>query len=135
MSILVTLWGCRLTYNFVAKGGYSGGEDYRWKEIRKWYPGWRYEVFNLIFVCTFQQLEILAFTLPAVLSLQSNTPLTILDGIAAGLYFVLWVGETIADQQMFAFQTLKYERIRAGQPIGSDGFITTGLWGLSRHPN
>ena len=44
------------------KGGFSGGEDYRWKEVRSWFPGLKYEVFNLVFVCVFQQLEILAFT-------------------------------------------------------------------------
>ena len=41
----------RLTYNFYIKGGFTGGEDYRWAVIRKWYPGWRWEVFNLIFIC------------------------------------------------------------------------------------
>ena len=34
MSVMVTIWGSRLTYNFIIKGGYSGGEDYRWREIR-----------------------------------------------------------------------------------------------------
>ena len=40
MVTLSTLWGIRLTFNFWIKGGYSGGEDYRWKEVRKWFPGW-----------------------------------------------------------------------------------------------
>jgi len=40
-----------LTYNFYIKGGFSGGEDYRWAVIRRWYPGWRWEIFNLIFIC------------------------------------------------------------------------------------
>ena len=66
MSVLATVWGLRITYNFYIKGGFSGGEDYRWGEIRKWYPGVKYEVFNLVFVCLFQQCEILAFSTPAV---------------------------------------------------------------------
>ncbi len=41
----------RLTYNFFIKGGFSGGEDYRWAVIRRWYPGWRWEIFNLVFIC------------------------------------------------------------------------------------
>ena len=36
MSGLTTMWGLRITYNFYIKGGFSGGEDYRWAEIRKW---------------------------------------------------------------------------------------------------
>ena len=43
MALVVTIWGARLTYNFILKGGYSGGEDYRWAEVRSWFggPGWR----------------------------------------------------------------------------------------------
>ena len=35
MTGLATLWGVRLTYNFYIKGGFSGGEDYRWKEVNQ----------------------------------------------------------------------------------------------------
>ena len=45
MAGVVTVWGARLTFNFAIKGGYSGGEDYRWKETRVWFPGWRYVCF------------------------------------------------------------------------------------------
>ena len=58
MAAVVTAWGLRLSYNFAIKGGYSaGGEDYRWAEIRKWFnaPGWKWEVFNLVFICFAQQ--------------------------------------------------------------------------------
>ena len=42
MAVLSSLWGARLTYNFILKGGFSGGEDYRWGEIRKWFkPGYQ----------------------------------------------------------------------------------------------
>merc|ERR1719203_1554194 len=40
MATLCTLWGARLTWNFWAKGGYSGGEDYRWAIVWHWYPSW-----------------------------------------------------------------------------------------------
>ena len=31
MTVLATLWGIRLTFNYALKGGYwVGGEDYRW---------------------------------------------------------------------------------------------------------
>jgi hypothetical protein len=33
MAVCSTIWGVRLTYNFYIKGGFSGGEDYRWKEV------------------------------------------------------------------------------------------------------
>ena len=34
VAVLTTLWGIRLTWNFWRKGGYSGGEDYRWLEVQ-----------------------------------------------------------------------------------------------------
>ena len=73
MALLATAWGARLTYNFAIKGGYSGGEDYRWAEVRKWFPGWQFEVFNLFFICLYQQLLILGFTAPAVVAFQAST--------------------------------------------------------------
>ena len=43
MSIVATIWGVRLSYNFGRKGGYSiyfwkGEEDYRWKELKRIVP-------------------------------------------------------------------------------------------------
>ncbi len=45
MTLLVVLWGARLTFNFARKGGYrKGGEDYRWAHVlfradrRVWSP-------------------------------------------------------------------------------------------------
>eukprot|EP00933_Yihiella_yeosuensis_P076472 TRINITY_DN8625_c1_g1_i1.p1 TRINITY_DN8625_c1_g1~~TRINITY_DN8625_c1_g1_i1.p1 ORF type:complete len:363 (+),score=39.75 TRINITY_DN8625_c1_g1_i1:84-1091(+) len=139
MSVLASCWGIRLTYNFLIKGGFSGGEDYRWAVIRRWYPGWQWEIFNLIFICLFQQVAILAFTVPAVAAMQSDAPIGQLDFVAAAAYSLLVFGEAVADAQMFAFQTEKYRRKAAGEIVAGDpydrGFIDSGLWGCSRHPN
>jgi steroid 5-alpha reductase family enzyme len=94
----------RLTWNFWRKGGFSGGEDYRWAEVKKWYPGWQFELFNLVFISFFQQALLLAFVTPAAAALHSDRPLSILDYVAAALYTLLWLGETVADLQMFAYQ-------------------------------
>ena len=137
MVILISAWGMRLTYNFYIKGGFSGGEDYRWELIRKWFPGWQYEVFNFFFICFYQQLVILGFTAPIVTAFQSSAEWQTLDTIATVLFLTLLVGEATADRQQFVFQTEKYARKNARKPLGkySKGFIDTGLWGISRHPN
>ena len=140
MTALVTAWACRLSYNFYIKGGYNGGEDYRWKAVRSWFPGWRFELFNVVFICFFQLLLILAFTAPAATALQAGAgvPLGPLDGVAAGSFVLLLTGEAVADAQQFKFQTEKYRRLGAKEKLGpdyEDGFVSTGLWGLSRHPN
>ena len=139
MAILCTVWGVRLTVNFAIKGGFSGGEDYRWKEIRRW-PGFDkgWELFNALFICGFQQFVILAFVSPAAASIGSTAPLNCLDGAATVLYLLLVVGEAVADHQMMTFQTEKYRRLAASEPLGpiyGKGFVHTGLWALSRHPN
>ena len=139
MAILVTCWGTRLTYNFAIKGGFTGGEDYRWAVIRKWFPGWKWEVFNAGFICFFQQNLILSFSAPAVVeACTSSVPLGYCDFAAAGLFGLLLAGESVADKQMFDFQTEKYRRIKSGEKLGDayeKGFIDTGLWAYSRHPN
>lgn len=138
MALLVTLWAVRLTFNFWRKGGFSGGEDYRWKEVRGWFPGWRFEFFNLWFIAVFQQLLILGFTTPAVVAMKADVPLGWLDAAACALFLLFWAGETVADAQMFDFQTEKYRRLREKIPLGasySRGFVETGLWRYSRHPN
>ena len=57
----------------------------------------------------------------------------------AGLsVMVLLFGEHIADVQQFDFQTEKWRRKKAGLALTGPyekGFISTGLWGISRHPN
>lgn len=137
MTVLSSLWGWRLTYNFWIKGGFSGGEDYRWAIVRRWYPGWQFEIFNFVFICLFQQCAVLAFTVPAVAAMQSVAPLGALDAVATILYLLLLIGEAVADRQMLVYQTEKYRRKAAGEDLGpyARGFIETGLWAYSRHPN
>ena len=53
------------------------------------------------------------------------------------IFIVAVVIEFIADQQQYDFQTEKHRRIKAGEPLGAYeiGFVSTGLWGIVRHPN
>ena len=65
-------------------------------------------------------------------------PLNALDAVAAALYLALVLLEHVADLQMFAFQTEKYRRKGAGEDLGPHygrGFLTTGTYAYSRHPN
>ncbi|MEI6456660.1 MAG: DUF1295 domain-containing protein [bacterium] len=147
MSILVTLWGVRLTINFAMKGAYqwrfwTGEEDYRWVVLRQkpeFQPRWKWTLFNLFFISGYQNVLIFLFTLPAIVALQNNTaPLGIIDFVAAGLMFFFIVFETIADIQQWNFQSKKWAMIKAGGELTGDykkGFLDKGLWALSRHPN
>lgn len=128
MAILVTAWGVRLTFNFARRGGYApGGEDYRWQVLRGRMPAWQFQVLNLVFIAVIQNAILLAITLPAWTATQHPRAIGIADVVAALLFVLLLVGETVADQQRWAFH-------RDGR--AKDGrMLRTGLFAYSRHPN
>lgn len=135
VAILVTLWGVRLTFNFARKGGYSkGGEDYRWAVLRKLLPGWRYAVFNLLFIAVYQNALLLAIALPVWTVAEHPGGLGAADAVLAVVFLGLLAGETVADQQRWNFH-----RVRAGGGkdgvAKNDGVLRTGLNRYSRHPN
>jgi steroid 5-alpha reductase family enzyme len=147
MAILVTIWGARLTFNFARRGAYTwrfwaGEEDYRWEELRK-RPGFNnnfiWGLFNLFFISAYQNILIFSFTVPilATLSDQANPALNGVDYLLAALLLFAVAIEFVADQQQYFFQTEKYRRIKAGEALGDyeKGFVSTGLWGIVRHPN
>lgn len=130
MSALVALWGARLTFNYARKGGYApGGEDYRWAILRAKMPAWAWQLFNIGFVAAYQNLLLVLITLPAVRAERSDAPLGPLDAVAAALFLLLLVGETVADQQQWRF----HQRKAAG--TAEKPYNDTGLWAWSRHPN
>jgi steroid 5-alpha reductase family enzyme len=72
MSLLVSIWGFRLSYNFYRKGGYNiipwkGEEDYRWKIMQskpELKGRFRFGLFNLFFISFYQNFLILMFSTP-----------------------------------------------------------------------
>jgi steroid 5-alpha reductase family enzyme len=147
MSVLVSLWGIRLTFNFARRGAYSwrfwsGEEDYRWEVLRK-RKGFNnpiiWMLFNLFFICTYQLTLIFLFTLPILVCLNTNVDhnLNWIDGVLALLMISCIYIEFIADNQQYAFQQEKHRRIANGEALGEykKGFVSSGLWGIVRHPN
>ena len=149
MAVLATLWGIRLTWNFARKGAYKlkfweGTEDYRWAVVRSgqaFRKRWAWALFDLGFICIYQNALVLMTTFPALVAMRSDKPFGWLDGIAAVLMLGFIVWETIADEQQWAFQTRKWALLGEGKKLEelpapyNKGFNTTGLWGRSRHPN
>lgn len=147
MAVLVSIWGLRLTYNFARKGAYhwkfwAGEEDYRWQVLKQkpeFKTPWKWSLFNLFFISIYQNILILLFTLPSVVSLQnSDKPIGLWDyfiGISMCCFIIF---ESIADQQQWKFQTAKRRLIESGAALSQDlekGFLDKGLWALCRHPN
>lgn len=131
MAVLVTAWGARLTFNFARKGGYTGMEDYRWAILRGRMSPAMFQVFNLFFIVLYQMALLVLITLPAQIAWQHPAAFTGWDAAFAVLFAGLLVGEFIADQQQWEFHRRKAEGGGALEP----GFLTTGLFAYSRHPN
>jgi steroid 5-alpha reductase family enzyme len=135
MAALVTIWGVRLTVNFARKGGYRGVEDYRWGVLKARMPRWQFELFNFFFIVIWQNVILLLIALPAYTAYENrSTPFDIWDLVIAVAFFGFTIGETVADQQQWNFQTWKKAEKDAGREP-SPRFVQTDLWRFSRHPN
>lgn len=149
ISIIVTLWGVRLTWNFAKKGAYKlkfweGEEDYRWQIVRSgkmFAKKWAWALFDLFFISFFQNFVVLLITLPALLLIGNTSPIGVADIIPMVTMFGFWLLETIADKQQWDFQSTKYKMLGEGKELEelpapyNKGFNTVGLWGHARHPN
>ncbi|KAL7266574.1 hypothetical protein RUND412_010876 [Rhizina undulata] len=148
LATFVALWSIRLTYNYWRRGGYNvGSEDYRWTLVRKDYSRPCFFLFNIVFISLFQNLLLLALASPAYLFLLASTlpaasQFTTTDLIISRLLMILLLLELLADQQQWSYQTAKAAYKATGVvPAGFDkadldrGFVVSGLWTLSRHPN
>ena len=136
MAVLVSAWGIRLTFNFARKGGYRpGGEDYRWAVLRGRMSRAGFAAFNLLFISVYQNAVILLFCLPAATVFTAGgVPLGPADVVLAVVFLALLVGEGVADQQQWTFHQWKAAERAAGR-APQPGFLQTGLFRVSRHPN
>ena len=147
MTVLVTFWGLRLSYNFYRKGGYhkipwKGEEDYRWSILRAnpiLKGRIRTTLFNLLFISVYQQVLIMLFSTPLLLAAKSgDSVLSTLDYVAAAFMFMFILIETIADNQLFDFHLQKQKKMAHDGRFNSSlekGFMIDGLWKYVRHPN
>lgn len=135
MTLLTTLWGIRLTFNYARKGGYAkGGEDYRWAILQTKMNRWQWHLFNFGFISGYQNFLLFLIAMPAYTAWQSQSPWNPLDTLATVLFSLLLVGEFIADQQQWNFHQAKKQRAMNETPE-EKGFLDDGLWAYSRHPN
>jgi len=136
MAVLVTAWGIRLTFNFARKGGYGrGGEDYRWAVLRGRMSRRQFALFNLLFISIYQNVLILLFCLPAFTVFEgAGAPLGLWDVVLAVVFLAFLAGEAVADQQQWTFHRWKAAERAAGR-TPQPGFLQSGLFRVSRHPN
>jgi len=163
ISAFITMWGCRLTYNFWRKGGYQrGSEDYRWVHVKKMfnYPETKvkFHLLNFFFIAFFQNWLLLSITFSmwfiqtnkSIRNQHSQEPFNWLDMVLVTMWLFFFALEITADKQQFKFQTNKYKYLgmslknkkRFQESLKESemadikrGFLTRGFFKYSRHPN
>jgi len=134
---MVALWAVRLTVHLLYRNHCKrSGEDPRYMRLRSRYrQGFWWKALFVVFLP--QAIAQFAVGVPLLLAMQSEppasqtTPKNSRDGVVFDLFGVAtfavgFLIETFADLQLSRF-TANQEN--AGR------LCTTGLWGLSRHPN
>jgi len=142
-AFLILLWGIRLTYNFYRKGGYGfDSEDYRWPYLGSKIPSIIWLFFNIVFICSYQNLLLVAIASPVYMTWRASvieyTPLNWIDALATLLFIGALTLEAKADEQQWKFQEAKKAAIAKKEVLAGDfkrGFLTQGLFKYSRHPN
>ncbi|KHN99602.1 DUF1295 domain-containing protein [Metarhizium album ARSEF 1941] len=142
-----TVWSIRLTYNYWRRGGYNvGSEDYRWEIVKSKVPALVFFTLNVTFISLIQSVLLFAFSCVPAYAILLSTRFEPNPTVADYAYFVvellLVLTEWISDGQQWEYQTAKHRyRKDAKLPKGWDqadldrGFVTSGFWGYSRHPN
>jgi steroid 5-alpha reductase family enzyme len=120
---LLGAWAARLTWNCFARWPRLDEEDFRYRDLRV-QSGRLFPLVNLAGIELFPTLLVFAGCLPLLAVADSDRPLGWLDGVAALVMAGAIALETIADRQLAA------HRAR-----GDGSVLTSGLWGLSQHPN
>ena len=95
---------------------------------------WQYQVFNILFIVIAQNVILFLITLPMNELLANPAPFSGVDAALALLFLALLTLETVADQQQWNFHQFKKAERAAGREV-RPGFLTTGLFSISRHPN
>lgn len=119
----VLLWGLRLTGNWAYNFTGFDYQDWRYTMLKE-KTGAAYPLINFLGIHLFPTLVVYLCILPAVEAIRFGAELKAVCIPFLVLAFLSPVFQGLADLQMHAFRK-----------EGCGGFIRTGLWKKSRHPN
>ncbi|KAH9926838.1 hypothetical protein B0H21DRAFT_700749 [Amylocystis lapponica] len=125
LNAALVAWSARLGSFLVTRALKAGG-DSRFDEVKhqpaKFTAFWMAQATWVLFV----GLPVyMVNTLPSA----AHPPLRSLDYVSAALFAGSWLFEIVADHQKTKWRRAKENKDH------DEKFITTGLWGISRHPN
>jgi steroid 5-alpha reductase family enzyme len=123
---LVSLWGARLTYNWMRRWQGLSHEDWRYQRIRELSGAW-YPLANFFGIHLFPTLMVFVGCFSVIFAVQRpEVSLGWLDALGVLVTgFAIWI-EARADKELSDF-------LRAGP--APDEFLRIGVWAWCRHPN
>lgn len=122
---LVTVWGARLTLNWLSRWQGLRDEDWRYRDLRAEHGKFYWPV-SLFGIHLFPTILVFLGCLPLYAATKASAPLNFTD-LLATMVTVAAVGiETVADRQLRRFRKTS----EAGRTT-----LATGLWAHVRHPN
>jgi steroid 5-alpha reductase family enzyme len=120
---VVTLWGVRLTANWAYTFDNLYHQDWRYTMLKE-KTGVFYPLINFLGIHLFPTLVVYACCLPVLYSFVVSAEINAGSIVFFAVSILAAALQGTADCQMHAFRKR-----------GSGGFIRTGLWKYSRHPN
>ena len=123
--IMILLWGLRIVFYLLKRFTAEKEEDKRYKKIRQGFGEMAWLKFLLIF--EFQAALEMIIGIPMIIvSFNPNPGLSLFEIVGLLIFIVAFIGEAIADQQLFDFKSNKMNKGKT---------CDIGLWQYSRHPN
>lgn len=126
VTLLVIIWGVRLSTHILRRISSTNEEDPRYVELRK---KWRGNVTLNIFlrVYVLQAVLALVIALPVLaINLRGNGTWSVLAVVGIAVWAAGFICESIADKQLASF---------ISKSANKGKIMQTGLWRYSRHPN
>lgn len=118
------VWGLRLGAHLWHRMSTDSEEDIRYRKLRTEWGG-RFQLYLFGFF-QLQALWAVLFALPMAWAAMHHGRLSVLDGLAVGIWLVGIAGEAVADRQLSRFRN---------RPGTRGQVCRDGLWRYSRHPN
>jgi steroid 5-alpha reductase family enzyme len=126
VCLLAALWSLRLgIYLLIRVGSHLKEEEGRYKQLRReWAPNPDAKFF--VFFQAQAISNLLLATPFFIITLNTETELTLIEKIGAGMWFLSILGEAVSDWQLQHFKR---------NPANKGKVCQSGLWNYSRHPN
>ena len=119
----VMLWAIRLTANWAYTFTNLEHQDWRYTMLKE-KTGRLYPLVNFLGIHLFPTLVVYLCIIPVIITIQNGVEFNLLCIPFIAMSFIAPIFQGIADVQMHIFRK-----------SGAGGFIRTGLWKKSRHPN